>query len=253
MQTGKRGKSPSPPAGAQELPRRWRHWLRHKAPARPRPAGAGLLGAAGEAPPPGWERCCPDPPVPTFILEQGLAAGGPARRGQRNQSGPIARYPPAPRRQPLRQPLRAPGSGASPAACFPPKITPRRHHRLPKAGAGQTGARPVGRRVPQPTWPPFAPAPAGRTRPAAVTAGARGWHRAARLRQGRSGAGSQPRGERSLPPQPARRQLPTRGERSENAYPFGGLKKAGLRTGYARQPANLCDFKFSLPLRSNGA
>lgn len=55
LQTGKRRKEPSPSDGAQALPRRWRHWLRHKAPARLHPAGAGLLSAAGEAPPPGTE------------------------------------------------------------------------------------------------------------------------------------------------------------------------------------------------------
>lgn len=48
LQTGNRGKGPSPSAGEQELPHRWRHWLSHKAPARPCPAGAGLLSATGE-------------------------------------------------------------------------------------------------------------------------------------------------------------------------------------------------------------
>lgn len=53
---GREGRrEPSSSDGAQELPRRWRHWLRHKAPARPHPAGAGQLNAAGEAPPPGTE------------------------------------------------------------------------------------------------------------------------------------------------------------------------------------------------------
>lgn len=122
----------------------------------------------------GWELCGPDPPVPAFILEQELAASGPARRGQRNQSGLITRYPPAPRQQRPPQPLGAPGARASSAAYFPPKVTPRRRRRLPKAGAGQAGAGPVGRRVPLPAWPPFAPTPAGRARPAAVAAGARG-------------------------------------------------------------------------------
>lgn len=28
----------------------------------------------------GWERCCPGPPAPDFILERGLAASGPVRR-----------------------------------------------------------------------------------------------------------------------------------------------------------------------------
>lgn len=148
----------------------------------------------------GWELCCADPPVPAFILEQRLPAAGPARRGQSNQSCPITRYPPAPRQQRPPQPLGAPGASA--AERFPPKLTPRRRRRLPKAGADQAGAGPVGRRVPQPTWPPFAPAPAGRARPAAVAAGAQGRRRAPWLRQGRSGGGSQPRGEGSLPPRP---------------------------------------------------
>lgn len=47
LKTRKCGNRHSPSAGAQELPRRWRHWLR--------PSRAGLLGAAGEAPPPGTE------------------------------------------------------------------------------------------------------------------------------------------------------------------------------------------------------
>lgn len=233
MQTGNTGKTPSPPAGAHELP----GWLQVAALAAPQSSGPSAPGRGraaqrcrgGAAPRhgAGWELFCPDPPVPAFILERGLAPSGPARRGQRNQSGPITRYPPAPRQQRLPQPLRTPGAGASSAACFPPKVTPRRRRRLPKAGAGRAGAGPVGRRVPQPTWPPFAPAPASRTHPAAVTAGVRGWPRAARLRQGRSGAGSQTGGEGSLPAGSCRREA----REARTLTHLEGRRKLGCRRG----------------------
>lgn len=78
------------------------------------------------------------------------------------------------------------GSGVSSAPVSPSKS----HRRLPKAGAGQAGAGPVGRRVPQPTWPPFAPAPAGRGR----RCGGAGLAppRAPRLRQERRGGRCRP-------------------------------------------------------------
>lgn len=82
--------------GPGELPRRWRPWLRREAPARPRPAGAGPLHAAGGGTAPGhgsgracgWERCCPGPPAPQFILERGPAASGPAQKGGEKSKRP---------------------------------------------------------------------------------------------------------------------------------------------------------------------
>lgn len=184
--------------------------------------------------------------MPAFILEQELAASGPARRGQRNQSDLITRYPPAPRQQRPPQPLGAPGVRASSAACFPPKVTAK----APPAPQGRS-------------WPGRGRA-RGKAGPAAHLAAVRLYSRwprppggrrcgGAGLRQGQRGAGSHLREEGSVPPRPARRQLPTRGERSESAYPFWRAEGSWAAEGYARQPASLCDFNFSLPLRSNGA
>lgn len=220
LRTGKGGNGPGPACPGRSGARQWGRGsfpaggdpgFAAKHQARPRPAGAGPLHAAGGGTAPGhgsgraggWERCCPGPPAPQFILERGPAASGPAQKGGEKSKRPDNASPsptataaaalgggcgrrrrfcraffvPA-RRFSLQKPRRGG------AAALPPPPPPRRPRPEPcQAGAGPG---PVGRRVPLPTWPPLRrghlpparlPAgrwPEGRARPPPAPGGTRG-------------------------------------------------------------------------------
>lgn len=87
------------------------------------------------------------------------------------------------------------------------------------------------------------PGPVGRRGPGPPARRPPLWGRGAGASPSRRGPGAS-WAEGALPP----------GEGTRSAYPSGGAAGAGLhRWGVAPQPARLGDFKFSLPLRSDGA
>lgn len=156
--------------------------------------------------------------MPASILERGERPPGPRGGGTELRAADNA----LPARAPTA--TAAAAAGGSGRRAFPSQSHPRRRRRLPKAGAGRAGAGPVGRRVPQPTWPRWPSPPGGRCcRGAGLAPGPVS-------RAGPERRGVPARSRAVLPPGPPPGSCP-RQATSENAYPFGGSKEAGCGRG----------------------